>query len=396
MLAANFRDGAASWYHAKVMVEHVTYTTLDELHAALTAEFVPPDQQFRLRAELRQCKQRGSVDDFVKDFRRLMAQIHGMHPLDQVDHFCEGLKSETKKEVMYLRCATLADAIAAAQAYERTHFSGDRSRSAGLQPSRGAGEGATPMDLSVVDSRQIDKRTCRERNLCFYCKESGHRIASCPRKKGPGGRTGGQGQGVGQGNGLARRTTPFIKTVYIADKPLRMLIDSGASHCILKDGVMDTTQMPIIQVSARGFDGGAQQRLVPTCDLTVDCDSVICRVPFIFWPMTYDYDGILGRPWLEQCNPVIDWASQSLAFPGSNADQPAVPPFLRNEELSEVTFEDFRRRLEAGEYAEVYTVETARHEGRHPVAAESAISPLSGRAGRTGRVRRGTTKEGLD
>ncbi|GMF15633.1 unnamed protein product [Phytophthora fragariaefolia] len=87
----------------------------------------------------------------------------------------------------------------------------------------------------------------------------------------------------------------------------------------------------------------------------------------------YDYDGILGRPWIEQCNPVIDWASQPLAFPGSNADQPAVPPFLRNEELSEVTFEDFRRRLEAGEYAEVYTVETARHEGRHPVAAEVRV-----------------------
>ncbi|POM64505.1 hypothetical protein PHPALM_19953 [Phytophthora palmivora] len=184
MLAANFRDGAASWYNAKVMVEHVTYTTLDELHAALTAEFVPPDQQFRLRAELRQCKQRGSVDDFVKDFRRIMAQIHGMHPLRDKE----------------------GDAIAAAQAYERTHFSGERSRSASLQPSRGAGEEATPMDLSVVDSRQIDKRTCRERNLCFYCKENGHRIASCPRRKGPGGRTAGQGQVVGQGNGWARRT----------------------------------------------------------------------------------------------------------------------------------------------------------------------------------------------
>ncbi|GMF24224.1 unnamed protein product [Phytophthora fragariaefolia] len=36
MLATNFRDGAASWYHAKVMVEHVTYSSLDELHATLT------------------------------------------------------------------------------------------------------------------------------------------------------------------------------------------------------------------------------------------------------------------------------------------------------------------------------------------------------------------------
>lgn len=198
MLAANFRDGAASWYHAKVMVEHVAYHTIDELHGALAAEFVPPDQQFRLRAELRQCQQRGSVDDYVKDFRRLMAQIHVMHALDQVDHFCEGLKSETKKEVMYLRCATLADAIAAAQAYERTHFSGERGRQPSSSRVAAASDGPTPMDLSVVDSRQIDKRTCRERNLCFYCKEVGHRIANCPRSNG-------QNRGRAQGNGVARQ-----------------------------------------------------------------------------------------------------------------------------------------------------------------------------------------------
>ncbi|OWZ17136.1 hypothetical protein PHMEG_0008962 [Phytophthora megakarya] len=75
-----------------------------------------------------------------------------------------------------------------------------------------------------------------------------------------------------------------------------MLIDSGASHCILKDGALDTSQLPIIHVSARGFDGGAQQRIVPTCELTVDCDSVISRVQFIFWPIIYEYDSILGRP----------------------------------------------------------------------------------------------------
>ncbi|OWZ05261.1 hypothetical protein PHMEG_00022680 [Phytophthora megakarya] len=122
MLAANFRDGGPSWYHANVMVEQVIYSTLGELHAALVAEFVPPDQQFRLRAELGQCVQHGFVNDNVKNFRRLMAQFHGMQPLDQMDHFCEGLKSEIKMEVIYLHCGILASAIAAAQAYERIHF----------------------------------------------------------------------------------------------------------------------------------------------------------------------------------------------------------------------------------------------------------------------------------
>ncbi|OWZ14553.1 hypothetical protein PHMEG_00011954 [Phytophthora megakarya] len=53
----------------------------------------------------------------------------------------------------------------------------------------------TPMDLSAMDGRRIDKRQCREQNLCFYCKKGGHRIANCPRRSNP-----------GQGNGVARRT----------------------------------------------------------------------------------------------------------------------------------------------------------------------------------------------
>ncbi|OWZ17138.1 hypothetical protein PHMEG_0008964 [Phytophthora megakarya] len=120
-----------------------------------------------LRAELRQCKQRDAVNDYAKDFCRLIAQIHGTHPLDQVDHFCESLKSEAKTEVMYLRCSTLVNAIAAAQAYERTHFSGERTNGTSFSrcSASSAVDGATPMDLSTVDSRHIGMSTCGERNL---------------------------------------------------------------------------------------------------------------------------------------------------------------------------------------------------------------------------------------
>ncbi|GMG14573.1 unnamed protein product [Phytophthora fragariaefolia] len=234
VLPANLRDGAASWSHAKVMVEQVEFSDIDDLKAAQT---------------------RGSVDDYAKEFRRIIAQIHGMHSLDQVDHFCGGQKSETRKEAMYLRCATLAAAIASVQAFESKHFSSERVRSSRLRDaiSPGLGEEPSPMDLSVVDSRQIDKRMCRERHLCFY-SSSFEIMELSTVSVGP--------------------STPFLTTVFISDKPFRMLIDSGSSRCIVKDGVMGTSQMSIIQVSACGFDGGTQQRLVPTCELTVDCASV--------------------------------------------------------------------------------------------------------------------------
>ncbi|OWY95386.1 Retroelement pol Polyprotein [Phytophthora megakarya] len=78
--------------------------------------------------------------------------------------------------------------------------------------------------------------------------------------------------------------------------------------------------------------------------------------------MTYDYDGILGRPWLEQRNPLIDWADQQISFPEA-ADRPdnapQVIPELAEASVSEATFQEFRRCLLAGECAEVYRVDIA-------------------------------------
>ncbi|KAJ0393886.1 hypothetical protein P43SY_005071 [Pythium insidiosum] len=50
-------------------------------------------------------------------FRKIeiVAQVREMSHLDKVDRFVEDLKPETKKEVNYIRCTTLTEAIAAAQ-----------------------------------------------------------------------------------------------------------------------------------------------------------------------------------------------------------------------------------------------------------------------------------------
>ncbi|POM78410.1 Putative retroelement [Phytophthora palmivora] len=84
--------------------------------------------------------------------------------------------------------------------------------------------------------------------------------------------------------------------------------------------------------------------------------------------MTYEYDGILGRPWLEQCNPVIDWTNHTIAFPSTGSVTDA--PLVHSEKLtvSEVTLEKLRRRLETDKYVEVYKVEARHTEDTKPVA----------------------------
>ncbi|KAJ0392179.1 hypothetical protein P43SY_011886 [Pythium insidiosum] len=185
-LAGNLRDGAASWYHTRVEIDQDPIHDIDEFERALWDEFIPSDQQQRLRATLRACKQTGSVEDYVARFRQVIAQIRDMSQIDKIDHFVTGLKPETQKEVSYLSCLTLKQAIAAAQAYERSHFTDTATRRS--RPPRVPEP--EPMDISQVSARPPNEM-CRRQGRCFYCREPGHRIAQCPKKR--------------QGNGPAQR-----------------------------------------------------------------------------------------------------------------------------------------------------------------------------------------------
>ncbi|KAI9920514.1 hypothetical protein PsorP6_015840 [Peronosclerospora sorghi] len=83
-------------------------------------------------------------------------------------------------KVNNLRCNTLTEVIAAAQAYERAHFGGERPP---RRPKNVGDSGPEPMDLSCAGVVKPTKDVCRQQNLCFYCREAGHRIAECPKRR---------------------------------------------------------------------------------------------------------------------------------------------------------------------------------------------------------------------
>lgn len=58
------------------------------------------------------------------------------------------------------------------------------------------------------------------------------------------------------------------------------------------------------------------------------------------WPISHDYDGILGQEWLRKSNQVIDWQQRSIT---------AV-----RDELQPIITEEFRQRLVAGHYVEIF------------------------------------------
>ncbi|GMF20032.1 unnamed protein product [Phytophthora fragariaefolia] len=178
ILAANQQEGAASWYHTQVVVDHVRLADIESLANALRREFVPQDQQFRLRAELKLCRQRGSVEEYVRYFFRLMAQICQMSPMNQVDRFYDGLTSETRKVVMYLLCRTLAETIAAARALNG-HTSNLRQTMAaqnmpfnGSPAHRAAKDGRISMDISG----SIHAQSVRSSSAARICSSTANAI----------------------------------------------------------------------------------------------------------------------------------------------------------------------------------------------------------------------------
>ncbi|GMF46107.1 unnamed protein product [Phytophthora fragariaefolia] len=157
-----------------------------------------------------------------------------------------------------------------------------------------------------------------------------------------------------------------------------MLVDSGATHCIVKQGIFqELPDASTSVVAARGFDGATQSRKVRTCDLEVRCDCcATVLTPFLEWPLEHRYDGILGQPWLRSANPCIDWGRGVLSrgppptpatSPPSGDCSPRDASTLSSEpgaelpadqrECNLLSMDDFLIGLRNGDYEEVYRMD---------------------------------------
>ncbi|EGZ04670.1 hypothetical protein PHYSODRAFT_535906 [Phytophthora sojae] len=136
LLVANLKGPAAAWYR----------------------EFL-----LRLRQNNFTC-----LEDYVSAFRHIICKVEEMSDIDKVMHFQKGLVVEIKQEVKLRQFRNTTDANSFALMYDRTHASSHHV------------EEPTPMEIG--SSRFVSHEECLRSNLCFYCKEPGHRLATCPKR----------------------------------------------------------------------------------------------------------------------------------------------------------------------------------------------------------------------
>ncbi|KAI9913299.1 hypothetical protein PsorP6_006213 [Peronosclerospora sorghi] len=97
--------------------------SVSQFFIELDREFVPTDLQQRLRDDINNLRQKDckNLADYISKLRYLNLQPKGTNEIDKIVYFQRGLRQATKEEVLYRRCATLAEAITVALDFERSH-----------------------------------------------------------------------------------------------------------------------------------------------------------------------------------------------------------------------------------------------------------------------------------
>ena len=185
----------------------------------LRLNFCPTNTVKLARDKLAYLRQNSaSVRDYIREFRTVTMEIPGISADEKLDRFVRGLKPYIRKEVELREPPTYEDAIKLAEKFDsvqRTSSSSTQSsyvqrNSSGHYHSRRSDyHGPAPMDLNAVQTRQPHagqrslspagrqpktftrltpelRAKLMAEGKCLYCREPGHFMDECPKRKGQG------------------------------------------------------------------------------------------------------------------------------------------------------------------------------------------------------------------
>lgn len=176
---------------------HQIITTWDEFVEELKGRFQIVNSVQNARDKLANLKQTGGVRGYVAQFQNLVMQIPDINEGEQLDKFVRGLRTKTRIEVRLRRPMKLDEAIVIAECYDSllNEVTPGYNRPQGNRPQpvarapfhQGARDGPAPMEIDVI--RRIPLTPAERERLsrigaCFYCRQVGHMINTCPNRNG--------------------------------------------------------------------------------------------------------------------------------------------------------------------------------------------------------------------
>ncbi|CEG42644.1 retroelement pol polyprotein [Plasmopara halstedii] len=138
------------------------------------------------------------------------------------------------------------------------------------------------------------------------------------------------------------------KDAYIGGKQVKVLIDSGDDHNIIRPHLGQKLYRRRT-VRAMRFDGSSTtKKSTNIFKYKIKMEGQVYKdVILTEWELLEQQDIILGKPWLVQYNPRIDWRTHTIELP-----TPLAP----------VESEEFEERVKQGNYTEVYSTSIKKNE----------------------------------
>lgn len=171
------RGAAAEWSHSRR--ENGEFEGWEDLCVALRQFYEPFSKEQTTRDRLYSLKQRGTLENHITEFYRLVVKVPDMAEADKTHLFVRSLDKELAREVYFRDPTTLDDAISVAVAAARATGRSDRLRA----PSR-PGPRGDAMELGAVDSGGYRGNSGggEKRVRCFRCGKIGHYASKCRSK----------------------------------------------------------------------------------------------------------------------------------------------------------------------------------------------------------------------
>lgn len=374
-LAAGKLEGAVwTWYSERFTDNdnRTPFETWMEFERCIRLECRTGNTDRQLRKKLRALKQTGPVRKYNQQFREFKSQISNFTEEEAISLYIDGLKSHTAAEVEYRDPINLRDAMEIAQAFDEARFG--RTTSVGR-----VGNNRTYNEREKESKRSEWKRgDFRDDPMeldiitCYQCGGRGHIQKQCPSEGKKNERKAAHGKPKSRqlntasadtreepkkeagGIELNLTTNNRHHELIILDGELhgskvKFMVDSGATHNFLYQSMVAKLKLNVKKGESTGVklgDGSSVSVIgeVDKLDMLIG-PKFHCRANFVVLPGNQNRI-ILGRNWLYEHNPTIDWRSGKVRVEQPAKDELKLPS-SSNMELSQIsmTGRQFRKCL---------------------------------------------------